>query len=168
MKAELCEAFCNDLMVTNVPAGLAVGTTFIGPGGDHIGFYVIGPDASGAWMLQDDGSTVPYIEASGADLGIPTRQAAFNQMLEECGANYDDDSCELRVGPLQIDEVPQAAMRFVALLLRIQDLALLTAERAKSTWVETASLAGCIRYRVQPSAVFVKESHGHTFSRVRD
>ena len=55
MKEELCKAFCQDLEAVKVPAGLAVGTGFQKSDGDHIGFYIIGPDASGQYRVQDDG-----------------------------------------------------------------------------------------------------------------
>ena len=81
MKKELCAAFCHDLNVTVVPAGLAVGTAFQKSDGDNIEFYIIGPDAAGLYRVQDDGGTVPYLEACGADLGIDARAEAFNEIL---------------------------------------------------------------------------------------
>jgi len=138
MKTELCEAFCSELEVREVPAGLAVGTAFEGLAGDRLGFYIIGPSSSNVWSIQDDGTTMPYLEAIGADLAIETRKEAFNRLLSEYGASYSDDTCELRIEGLRRDDIPQAAMKFVALLLRVQDLSLLTRDRAESTWVEEA------------------------------
>ena len=138
MKDELCEAFCGDLLVRSVPAGLAVSTTFDGPGGDALGFYVIGPNGSGKWHIEDDGATIPLIEAVGADLETKTRSEAFKALLEEYGALYDEYTCELRTDLLIQSDLPQAAMRFVALLLRLQDLVLLTPERVASTFREDA------------------------------
>jgi hypothetical protein len=139
MKEQLCAAFCEELEVHEVPAGIAVGTAFDKGDGDRIGFYIIGPDEASTYRIQDDGSTVPYIEAAGADLGIQSRAEVFAALLEEYGASYDEDTCELVTDRLAIVEVPQAAMRFVALLLRIQDLLLLTRERSESTWVQEAT-----------------------------
>jgi len=139
MKEELCKAFCTDLTVRDVPAGLAVGTGFMGVAGDQIGFYLVGPDSLGLWRILDDGNTVPYLEASGADLGVQTRKETFDDLLEEYGATYDDDSTELSVDNVKRADLAAAAMKFVALLLRIQDMLFMTRERAESTWVEEAT-----------------------------
>ena len=138
MKDELCEAFCNELSLHEVPAGLAVSTVFNGIGGEPLGFYIVGPDNTGLFHLEDNGTTVPLIEAEGADLGSPTRRDAFATMLEEYAALYDEDLAELRTLPIASDRIPHAALKFVALLLRIQDMVLLTPERALSTFKEDA------------------------------
>lgn len=138
MKEELCKAFCSELTVRRVPAGIAVGTGFMGVGGEQIGFYIIGPDQFGLWRVQDDGNTVPYLEASGADLEVLTRKEAFDELLGECGAVYDDQSTELSIDRIKRDDLPGAALKFVALLLRLQDMLFMTRERVESTWVEEA------------------------------
>ncbi len=139
MKKELCEAFCQTLDVVLVPAGLAVGTAFLKEGGDRIGFFVVGPDKDGRFVIQDDGATVPYLEAAGADLAVQARADAFHALLREYGAIYDDESCELTTEPVPRESVAGVALQFVALLLRVQDLLLLTRERAESTWIEEAA-----------------------------
>lgn len=140
MKEELCAAFCDGLDIAEVPIGIAVGTSFMGQTGDRIAFYITGPDASDLWRLQDDGSTVPWVEASGADLTVSARAEAFSALLTEYEASYDDETSELRSAWLPRDHIAKAAMQFVAMLLRVQELALLTIERARSTWVEEATL----------------------------
>jgi Domain of unknown function DUF1828 len=138
---ELCRAFCQQLKIRPVPAGSAVSTAFEDSNGEPIGFYLVGPDNLGRYRIEDDGTTVPYIEATGADLESQTRREAVDAMLTEYGARYDEDSGELKTAPLDIQRVPQAALKFVALLLRLQDLVLLTPERAASTFKEDASKA---------------------------
>ena len=139
MKKELCEAFCQALNVVEVPAGVAVGTTFLKEDGDRIGFYVIGPDKAGKFFIQDDGATVPYLEAAGADLSVQARAEAFHALLREYGAIYDEERCEIAAEVDAREAVAAAALKFVALLLRLQDLLLLTRERAESTWVQEAT-----------------------------
>ena len=136
MKKELCAAFCHDLNVTVVPAGLAVGTAFQKSDGDNIEFYIIGPDAAGLYRVQDDGGTVPYLEACGADLGIDARAEAFNEILGEYGVSYDETTFEITSEPIPKDLVPKAGLKLVAALLRLQDLVLMTRERSESTWVQ--------------------------------
>jgi hypothetical protein len=136
MKEELCAALCHELKVIAVPAGLAVGTAFQKSDSDHISFYMIGPDESGMYRVQDDGATIPYLEACGADLGIPARAEAFNEILEEYGITYDEDTFEIVTDPIPRNKVPKAGLRLVAALLRLQDLLLMMRERAERTWVD--------------------------------
>jgi hypothetical protein len=138
MKEELCAAFCHALEVAEVPAGLAVGTAFQKSDGDPIEFYVIGPDENGMYRVQDDGATVPYLEACGADLGIEARAEAFNEILAEYGVTYDETTFEITSEPIHHDKVPKAGLRLVAALLRLQDLVLMTRDRAEKTWVQEA------------------------------
>lgn len=139
VKAELCKAFCDELLVRSVPAGLAVSTGFNGIGGDPLGFYIVGPDQLNRYHLEDDGTTIPLIEAQGADFSSQTRAEAFEEMLQEYGVSYDDERAELIGNSVAEERVPQAAMKFVALLLRLQDMVLLTPERAASTFREDAA-----------------------------
>lgn len=127
-------------MVREVGAGLAVSTGYDWMG-EPLGFYIVGPDNAGLYRVEDDGTIMPMIEASVSTLDSPTRAGALNDMLTEYGARYDDERAELTTGPLREDQVPREAMRFVGLLLRLQDLILLTPERAASTFREDATRA---------------------------
>lgn len=133
MKEELCKAFCQDLEVVNVPAGLAVGTGFQKSDGDHIGFYIIGPDASGQYRVQDDGATVPWLEACGVDLGLEAGAPGLRQMLSEYGVTLDEETFEITSDPLVKSAVPRAGLRLVAALLRLQDASLTPHEHAGSS-----------------------------------
>ena len=133
MKEELCKAFCQDLEVVKVPAGLAVGTGFQKSDGDHIGFYIIGPDASGQYRVQDDGATVPWLEACGVDLGLEAGAPRLRQMLSEYGVTLDKETFEITSDPLAKSAVPRAGLRLVAALLRLQDSGLMTHEPAGSS-----------------------------------
>lgn len=138
MKDDLCKAFCDQLRIRDVPAGLAISTAFGLTDGEPLGFYVVGPDPIGRYRIEDDGTTIALIEAAGASLETETRQEALDSMLTEYGARYDADKGELTTLPLTADQIPQAALKFVALLLRLQDIILLTPERAASTFREDA------------------------------
>lgn len=142
MKDELCRAFCDDLRVNEVPVGLAVSTSFRREDGDAIGFYVVyvGEDKARA-RLEDDGDTIPYIEACGVDLGTQTRSRALAELLSEYSAEYDADEGILRTLPMGVEDLPKAAIKFVALLLRVRDLLLLTTERVASTFRDDAIAA---------------------------
>lgn len=151
MKDELCQAFCDSLRVDTVPAGIAVTTSFKSVNGEPLMFYAIGPDADGMWHLQDDGTTVAYIEAAGADLSVGARNEAFEALLSDYEAAYDEQSGELSIGQLDRNEIATSALRFIALLLRVQELLQTTKERAQAIWVEEA--LGGIRQAVGDRAI---------------
>lgn len=77
----------------------------------------------------------------GADRDNKTRAEAFETMLEEYDADYNEETGELSSKPILKSQLPYAAMKFVALLLRLQDLELLTPERVASTFREDATRA---------------------------
>lgn len=138
MKEELCKAFCGELSMRKVPVGYAVSTAFDGTDGDPIGFYIVGPDLQGKYRIEDNGVSVSFIEATGADLKNKTRKLAFDELLEEYGVEYYEDSGELTTLSLKEDQIPKAAIKFVALLLRVQDIVFMAAERAASTFRDDA------------------------------
>lgn len=138
MKDEICKAFCGGLTVRRVPAGLAIGTPYDGLGGDPIGFFVVGPDSIGKYHIQDDGLSVSTLEAYGADLENKSRSEAFNGLLLEYDVSYDEESGELTTTAISPPQIPAAALRFSAFLLRVQDLLFMSQERAASTFREDA------------------------------
>jgi hypothetical protein len=138
IKDQLCQAFCDAITVKRVPAGFAVGTAYDGPFGDNLGFYVVGPDASGAFSVQDDGLYVPTLESHGVDFSNKVRHDAFASLLGQYGTEFDDDTGELKVRSVPADRIAETAMRFVALLLRMQDFLLVSVEKTASAFREDA------------------------------
>jgi hypothetical protein len=140
MKEDICRAFCNEIAVKEVPVGLVIGTPFRRSDGDAIAFYVVRADtAPGIARLEDDGQTMPYLEACGVDFETTTRQKALDAMLNESGAEYDETENVIRTPNMREDEIPRAALRFSALLLRLYDFLLLTQEHVESTFKEDAT-----------------------------
>jgi hypothetical protein len=138
LKKALCEEFCDQISVRKVPAGLAIGTEFEGLNGDPIGFYVVGPDAEGKFRVEDNGATLTILEASGADLEIESRARSFSELIATYGASFNEKGGELYTPSLDASDLPKAALRFVAMLLRVQDLLMTTHERVASTFKEEA------------------------------
>ena len=122
--------------MTEVPVGLAVGTAFTRGDGDAIGFYVVKDVGNPERMcIEDEGETVPYLDACGADVTEEgPRGDAFAALLDEYGASYDADDSTIKTELMSEAELPDAAVRFVALLLRMQDFLLVTRERAEATF----------------------------------
>ena len=134
IKDSLCDAFCGMLSVTKVPAGFAVGTGHEGMNGDHIGFYVLGPNDLGKFHIQDDGLSIATLEAEGVDLTNKTRNAIFAELREQYSIQYDKESGELKSADIEPDRIGAESLKFMAFMLRVQDLLLTTHERIASTF----------------------------------
>ncbi|GGI21059.1 DUF1828 domain-containing protein [Oxalicibacterium faecigallinarum] len=141
-KEQLCEAFCGELEVRKVPAGFAVRTGFSASDGDTIGFYITRhPIEQTLYRLEDSGLIVPMLEASGVNLDNGVRADAFQRMLSEYNCHFDDDSFEINSEYVTEEEIPNEAMRFIALMLRVRDLEMLNHETVKNAWSEDAQEA---------------------------
>jgi hypothetical protein len=135
VKEQICKAFCNDLSVRQTDSGYAISTPYNDVYGDPIGFYAM-LDQDGRYRLVDNGSTVAFLEAAGADLESKTRYDAFHEILSEYRAEYSEERGELAIPFLAEEELPQASLQFMALLLRLRDLLLITRENVESTFRE--------------------------------
>lgn len=140
MKEALCQAFCGDLKLTDVPAGFAVTTTFRRDDGDSVAFYLV-RDATrpGIYRIEDDGTTIPFLEASGVDFSTETRSDALDSLLDSHGVEFDEDEMLLHTLSMPEAHLPKAAMRFLSFMLRINDFLLLTKDKVASTFKEDAA-----------------------------
>jgi hypothetical protein len=134
----LCRAFCDGISVTTVPAGLAVSTGFEDASGDRIGFYLTRDTESGLWRIEDDGSLVPTLVATGVNVFKGARAKLFQSLLDQGRIEYDAAAGELRTGLLKEEELPNAATRFVALLLRVASLSATHPEVVSANFREDA------------------------------
>lgn len=140
MKEALCQAFCGDLKLTDVPVGYAVTTTFRRDDGDSVAFYIVRDQThSGSYRIEDDGTTIPFLEAAGVDFTTETRSDAFSSLLDSHGVEFDENGMVLHTPVMREAELPKAAMRFLSLMLRINDFLLLTKDRIVSTFKEDAA-----------------------------
>ncbi|MER8851417.1 DUF1828 domain-containing protein [Mesorhizobium australicum] len=141
LKDQLCRAFCENVQVTAFSGGMAVGTpyqNFIS--GDPIGIYALGPKA-GVYRLVDNALTIAFLEAEGATMDVASRREALSQILEQHGAAYDEEMGEIfREGIAEAD-LPTAILEFSALLLRLNDLILLTVERVRNAFEDDVRAA---------------------------
>lgn len=133
MKEQLCKAFCDGIMVRDVPSGLAVSTAFSFPDGDKIGFYLSNAGV-GQFVICDSGSVFPTLEASGLDLKNPHRGEAFASLMREYGVALDEGDREFGISGVNEEQLSAAALRFVSFLLRVGDLLLLAEDRVASTF----------------------------------
>ena len=139
MKEEICKAFCDEIRIKEVPAGLAISTAFRRADGDAIAFYAVRNRAEPTLVhLEDDGTTRPYLEAAGVDFDTQTREKAFSSILEEYGAQYDDYEAVIRTAEMPESEIARAAIGFAALLLRLSDFLLLSQEHTATAFRDDA------------------------------
>ena len=154
MKADLCEAFCNEIIVTPVPVGLAISTAFKREDGDRISFYVFDLENEEV-RLEDDGSTIAQLEAAGVDFETDTRRRALDKLLDFAGAYFDHTDATIRTHSFSRSDIGPRALDFVSVMLRMSDFLLLTQERVASTFRDDAALL--IRQTVGDRAI-IKEN----------
>jgi len=134
MKSQICKAFCAELSVREFHNGFAIGTPYGNLSGEPLGFYAVGPDDDGFYRIMDDGTTIPVIEASGASLDSETRYAAFREILSEYNASYSELERHISIEHVAKDDIASQSIQFIALLLRLQDLLLMTRERIEGSF----------------------------------
>ncbi len=140
MKDALCRAFCGDLTLTDVPAGYAVSTTFLRDDGDSVGFYIVRDSRyADRYRLEDDGTTIPFLEGAGVEFSTEARGAAFAALLASHEIEFDDGEMLLHTRLMGEADLPAAAMRFVAFMLRVNDFLLLTRDKVASTFKDDAT-----------------------------
>ena len=136
MKELLCNAFCSSLNVRSVPVGYAVQTPYANSEGDPLLLYYVRDATGHNWRIEDDGTQIPLLEANGVDLAGRARGQALDFLLNEYGAHFDRDERVLHTSFWPEKELGQLSIRFIALLLRLQDLTLLSPHIVRNTFRE--------------------------------
>lgn len=141
MKERLCRAFCDALKIVDVPMGVAVSTAFRRSNGDVIGFYVSHPNEDGLYRIEDDGLTIPDLESSGFDLDNPHRRAELIAMLSEFGASFNEPGMTLEINGVSEADLPNGCIKMIQLLIRAEDLYMITKDRVANTFEQDATEA---------------------------
>lgn len=132
----ICKAFCAEVRVNPFKGGYGVSTPFQGRDGDILGYYILGPDKDAKFRIVDNALTVALFESEGATLDADSRVAAFNEILSIYSASYHEEDGEISIDGVVFQDLERKSLDFMALLLRLQDMYLLTQERTKNTFVE--------------------------------
>lgn len=135
LKQQICQAFCQGVEVSTFKGGLAISTHYMNRVGDRIGMYAMGP-TNGLYRIVDNALTIAMLAAEGATLDNQGRRAAVAGLLSEYRAGYDDEMGEVFIEDVPETDLPRRILDFSALLLRLNDIALLTPERVESTFKE--------------------------------
>ncbi len=132
---ELCEALCSSLALREVKIGYAVKTPFRLPDGDAIGLYIRRDETNPRLLrLEDDGGTIAALEEDGVSFATESRSDALADLLEQYDAHYDDVASVIYTDYVDESRVPANFVKFMALMLRLQDLRMLAQERVREAF----------------------------------
>ncbi len=133
LKERICKAFCEGVQVSTFKGGIAISTSYLNAAGDRIGIYALGPKA-GMYKLVDNALTLAFLESEGVTMDTASRREALSGILSQHDASYDEEMGEIFVDGVTEAGLPKAILDFSALLLRLNDMLLLTVERVKNAF----------------------------------
>jgi hypothetical protein len=134
---DLCKALCSGLAMREVPIGYAIKTPFETQDGDSIALYLRrAPTTPHIVRFEDDGGTIADLEADGVSLDSETRSQALADLLKQYDAHYDEANSVIHTDYFDDTRAPANLAKFMALMLRIQDLRLLSRDRVRETFKE--------------------------------
>lgn len=132
---ELCNAFCTGLSMREVPIGYAIKTPFVGPDGDSLAIYLRRQTGSPSVVrFEDDGSTIASLIEDGVSLESDARSNALAELLKQYDAFHDENGAVLHTDYFDESRAPANFTKFMALMLRVQDLRMLTRERVRESF----------------------------------
>lgn len=134
LKKDLCKAFCSELSVARIPAGLAFSGFFEDLNGDRLSGYLIEDEDDP--YLSDDGTFLNELAASGVDVLGGSRAEFLKRILDDVDAFVDPDTLFIRTKTFTSTPSPEKIIKFLAALVRAQDVSFWTRERIKSTFTE--------------------------------
>lgn len=137
LKEVLTRTFLEAIDVRPVPMGLAVSSPFRDGSGDPVTFYV--RETGDGFQLEDDGEYLSHLVASGIDIERGKRRQLLDSVLLNSGALWDPETFEIRTAP--VTDVAGSAVSFLAALIRVRDLELLSSDNIRSTFRDDAIAA---------------------------
>jgi hypothetical protein len=134
LQKEICAAFCDGLVVREVPVGYAISTPVSWFSGDTLSFYarIEGKRA----RLEDSGSLLFDLEGQGVDFSSENRMEILSALLQEHGVILSEDDGLFCTEWVQMEQIAKLALPFLTFLTRVQDLLFLNREIVKSTFRE--------------------------------
>ncbi len=134
LQQDICAAFCDGLVVRQVPVGFAISTPVTWFSGDTISFYarVEGERA----RLEDSGSLLFDLEGQGVDFSSENRREILSGLLSDHGVSLSEEDGLFCTEWVPKEKLATLALPFLSFLARIQDLLFLNREIVKSTFRE--------------------------------
>ena len=134
LQKEICAAFCDGLIVREVPMGYAISTPVTWFSGDTLSFYarVEGERA----RLEDSGSLLFDLEGQGVDFSSENRMEILSGLMNEHGVVLSEEDGLFCTEWVEKGNIAKLALPFLTFLARVQDLLFLNREVVKSTFRE--------------------------------
>jgi len=134
IREQLCQAFCRDITVKAVPAGLAVSGSFEDVVGDPIRCYV--EQYAGGWRLADDGQFLADLDGRGINRRQGPRADYLAQIFASAGAGVGEDGLQIATSVQAQPPLAGEIIQFLSALTRARDVMFWSRERIKSTFKE--------------------------------
>lgn len=154
LRQEICSAFCDDLIVREVPIGYAISTPVTWFSGDTISFFarIEGERA----RLEDNGALFFDLEGQGVDFSSGNRMEILSGLLWDHGVVQDQEDGVFCTEWVPKGEIAGLALTFLTFLARVQDLLFLNREIIKSTFRE--DLIGALEDTFSEASVSLSEA----------
>lgn len=153
LRNEICAAFCDGLIVRQVPVGYAVSTPVTWFSGDAISFYARVENERA--RLEDSGSLLFDLEGQGVDLSSENRMETLSGLLGDHGVILSEEDGVFCTEWVPKEEIAGLAFPFFTFLARIQDLLFLNRDVVRSTFKE--DLIRALEDEFSESSVSVSE-----------
>ncbi|MGE4483112.1 DUF1828 domain-containing protein [Acidocella sp.] len=128
----LCEAFCKNFTIREVPIGFSIKTPFRWHSGDFLAFYA--RTSREGLRFEDDGLTVSELEGAGVDITTGARFEMLQDMLASTGVKFDQDEFLFYTDYVHEDRSGLLAISFLEFMLRVQEFLLTARTRTASTF----------------------------------
>lgn len=135
-REQICRAFCEDVEVHTVPMGFAVRTPFTRPDGDNIAIYIRKMPHTGEVRIEDDGTTIAFLESHGVDLETESRREIFSRLLQDFAADFDEEEVVIHSPYIKTQDIGSRALKFMELMLHIYDIHFTNAKQVARTFKE--------------------------------
>jgi len=146
VKSLICDTFCASVSINEVPKGIAASAFFKDGSGDPIRFYIVPEADNESVHLEDDGTILADLVASGNDITQGSRRSLLDGILAEAQAFWEEESLVIVSEPIHPSSIGEMALHFLSGLLRVRDLKFMQREIIRSTFKEDALLAVEHRY----------------------
>lgn len=154
LKKEICAAFCDGLLVREIPVGYAISTPVTWFSGDNISFYARIEGERG--RLEDSGTLLFDLEGQGVDFSSDSRTEILSGLLKEHGIVLSDEDGVFCTDWVPKHEIASQSLSFLTFLTRVQDLLFLNRDVVKNTFKE--DLKSALEEKFGESSISVSEA----------
>jgi|GEM_PF-1650627 len=121
IKRLLCEGFCSGITVSEAGNLFAISAPFETEDGDPVNFY-LSSAGDNKYRIEDDGSFIPTLLASGVNILEGQREKDFQRILNTSNVAYNTSTGELVSGLVDEQGIAEAVFKFINAVLKIDGL----------------------------------------------